>query len=163
MRLYLFGMPPFDHDIALVQLQPDGTVDRLLTRGEAAGHELPLGAEEVAVVQDVAKLRRDELVPQRPDVPIEREALDVHVRHAEDRRSRGFVATPTLHADEPILNDVDSPNAMSARGCVERKENVDAVGVRRRCASAFGEDDFDGEAGLEVDGEAFGLFGCVFG
>ena len=83
----LRGRPALDDDVALVQLQADDAVHGALARGDRAGHELALGREEVAVVEDAAELDGDELVAERADVAVEREALEVDVRGAQDRRA----------------------------------------------------------------------------
>ena len=153
----LCGRPALDDDVALVQLQADDAVHGALARGDRAGHELALGREEVAVVEDAAELDGDELVAQRADVAVEREALEVDVRGAQDRRAGRLVAPARLDADEAVLDDVDAPDAVLAPERVEREEDLDRVGVRlgpRR--------DLDREPGLELDRDALGGGGRVF-
>lgn len=112
----------------------------------------------MAVVQDAAKLDRRELVAQRADVAVEREALEVDVSRTQDRCARRLVAAARLDADEAVLDDVNAPNTVLAPERVQRVEDVDGVGVRFLAGG-----DLDGEAGLELDGNALGRGGRVLG
>ncbi len=63
-----------DDDVALVELDADDTVDRLLRGGHGGHDKFSLGREEEAVVEDVGKVGGDELVSERSDVAVERHA-----------------------------------------------------------------------------------------
>ena len=88
MSTDLIGQTTLDDNVALVELQTHNTVDSLLARWDRADDELALGREPMAVVQDAAQLDGDELVAERAYVPVEREALEVHVRRAQDGCAR---------------------------------------------------------------------------
>ena len=114
----------------------------------------------MTVVQDTAQLNRGELVPERADVAVEREALDVHVGDAEDGRGGGLVAAAGLDADETVLDDVDTADAVLARERVEREEHVDGVGV---LLLLRGDGHLDGEPARELDRDALGRVWRVLG
>lgn len=154
----LVGGSALDDDVALVKLEADDTVDGALARGDGADDKLTLGREPVAVVEDAAELDGDELVAQGADVPVEGEALEVDVRGAQDRRRGRLVASARLDADETVLDDVDAADTVLARERVEGEEDLDAVGV-----GLVASGDLDGETALELDGNALGLLGRVFG
>ncbi len=82
----------------------------------------------MAIVQDLAKLRRDKLVAQAADVAVERQALNVHVCDAQDGCAGALVAPTRLDADEAVLDNVDPPDAVLPREGVEREENLHGVG-----------------------------------
>lgn len=157
---YLLGRSALDNNVALVELQADETVDGALAGGDRGDDELALGCEPVAIVEDPAKLDGDELVAERANIAVEREALDVHVCDAKDGRCGGLVASARLDADEAVLDDVDASNAVLASQRVELKEHVDRVRV---LFVLGGDGDLHGQALLELDGNAFRGSGSVFG
>ena len=115
----------------------------------------------MAIVQDPAQLDRHKLIAERAHVPVERQPLQIDMRRAEDRRAGGFVAPAAFDANEPILDDVDPADAVLPSEGVEGKENVNGVGVG--LVVLVGESNFDGEPGDELDGDALGDLGRVFG
>lgn len=126
--MYLVGESSLDRNVSLVQLEPDGSVDGPLRRRNGGGDKLPLGREEVTVVEDVGEGGGDELVSERSDVPVEGETLEVHVRDSEDGRSGGLVASSRLDSDEPVLDNVDSSDPVLSGERVEGEEDLDRVG-----------------------------------
>jgi len=150
--------PALNGDIALIEAEPDGSIDSPLAAWDSAGNKLPLGAEEVAVVENLGKVVGDELIPQGTDVPVESQALDVHMGYAEDGSGGGLVATTALDANEAVLYDVDAADTISTSGGVESEEDVDGIGVG---ILIIGKDDFDRETALKLDGETFWSVGSI--
>ena len=71
------------------------------------------------------------------------------MRNTQDCRSRGLVAPPRFDPDEPIFNDIDSPNTMFSAKRIKSEEDLDGVGDRfvllgQKC-------DFDRQTSLEFD------------
>lgn len=149
-----------DDDAALVQLQPNLPVHSPLRRGNSTSDELPLRGEEVAVVQDFGQLDGEELVPQRPDVPVERQALKVDVGGTEDGGSGSLVTSTRLDTDEPVLDDINAADSVLPAESVEDVEHLHGVGVG---LGVDGGGELGGETGFELDDDALGLGGCVLG
>lgn len=103
---YLVGETTLDNDIALVQFQSDRAIHRSLTRRNAARHELAFGAEEVSIVEDTTELNRDKFIAESSDVPIKRQPLEIHVRHAKDSSGRRLIAPSRFDPNEAILDDI---------------------------------------------------------
>ena len=74
------------------------------------------------------------------DLAIERDRLDRSVGPQHDGAARGLVGATTLHADEAVLDDVETTDAVLTAETVE-----------------FGED-FGRSHGLAVDGDDVALF-----
>lgn len=145
----LGGASAFHDNIALVKLQPYESVHGPLARGDGACDELPLRSEEVAVVEDAAELDCDKLIPQRTDVAVKRQSLDVHVCSAQDGRSGSLVASPRLDSNEPVLDNVDAPDPVLPAQRVELVEYLNSVGDLLVLLRQQG--DFDGQARFELD------------
>ena len=154
---HLVRVPSLDNDIPLEQLQPNHPIHSPLTRRNRARQKLTLRRKEMSIVQHPPQLDRQKLVSERTHVAIEREPLEVHVRHAEDGRARGLVAPPGFHADEPVLDDVDPADTVFPRERVQLEEYVNGV---RECLVGGG--DLDGETALELDGDAIRVGGRLF-
>lgn len=159
---HLVRCSTLDNDIALVELEPNGTVDCALACRDAAGHELAFGTEEVAIVQDLAELHCDELVSQGADVPVEGQSLDVHVCHTKDGSTGRLVATTALDTNETVLDDVNSANTVAASSCIEGEEDIDTVGVGGLRVGCIAENDLHRKATFKLDGEALRLVRSVF-
>ena len=112
----------------------------------------------MTIIQNPTEPDRDELVAERAHVAVEREPFEVDVRHPEDGRARGLVAPSGLDPDEPVLDNVSPADAVLPREQVERREDVNGVGVRL----AVGGGDFDGETGLELNVDVIGFRGGGF-
>ena len=92
----------------------------------------------MTIVQDLAQLWRDELVPQTTNVAVEGESLNINVRCAKDRGAWALVTSARLHADEAVLDDVDATDTVLARKRVECEEDLDAVGPCLRAGDDLG-------------------------
>lgn len=132
IQLLGLAAPTEYNGVALVQAQTDLAVDRLLGRDDAGLEELALGGEIQAVVEDAGVGDGDELVAEGADFTVERQAFDVDVGVAEDREARGLVAASGFDADESVLDDVDSADAVLAGEGVGREEELGGVGLGSR-------------------------------
>ena len=118
------GDTSLDDNVAAEKSKADATVDGDLALLQAALNEQALGGEPVSVVEDLGELSRDESVPKCANVAVEREALEVHVRLAKDRRRGALVASTRLDADEAVLDNVATSDTVLARESVDRKSVV---------------------------------------
>lgn len=86
------------------------------------------------------------------------------MRRAEDGRARGFVAPAGFDTDEAVFDDIDPSDAVFPRERVELEKDVDIIGVGLAAlvVGSGGDGELDRETGLELDGDAVGLRGCVF-
>jgi hypothetical protein len=160
VELLRVGRTSLDDDVSLDEREPDYSIDGLLARLQAAHDELPLRAEPEAVVQDLAQLGRHEAVPERTDVAVEREALEVHVSLAQDGRAWRLVATPRLDANESVLDNVDAADTVLAGERVEGEEDGDGFSDRRLGRPSDSER--SGDAFRKGKGDAVGSRGSVF-
>lgn len=154
---YLIRRPPLNDHITLDQSQPNNPIHSPLTGWNRTNHELPLRREEMSIIQDPAQLDRDELVPQRPNIPVQRQSLKVDMRGTKDSSTRRFVASTGLNANEPVLDDIDTSDTVFPSQRIESEEDLDRVGV---LLSAL-DGELRGQAGLEGDGNTFGSGGRV--
>jgi hypothetical protein len=155
----LVGRPSLDDAVALVELELDLSVDGPLTGRDGGGQEFTLGGEEVTVVEDPGEFDGDELITERTDVPVQGHSLEVHVGNPQDGRTRGFVTTPRLDADESVLDNVDPADSVLPGERVELQKDLDGVGVD---GSGAGDGDLGGQTSLELDDDLLGLVGGVF-
>lgn len=157
---YLVRGATFHDDVALVQFEAHDTVDGALAGRNGAHNKFTLGREPVPVVKNSAELNGDELVAEGTDVPVERQTFNIHMCDPEDRSGGRLVAPTRLDADEPVLDNVNTADAVFAGECVEREEDVHCVGV---CLILFRHYHLHGKTGLELDRDALGRIGRVFG
>ena len=119
----LLRVSALNHYVAFVQLQPHNAINSSLTRRDSTCHKLPLRCEEMSIVQDPTEFDSDELIPQRADVPVKGEALNIQMRNTEDSSSRGLVAPSGFDADESVLDDIDTSNTMLPSKSIQSKED----------------------------------------
>lgn len=150
----LLGLTALDDDVALVELEPDDTVDGPLGGRDRAGDELALGGEEVTVVEDSAERDGGELVTESTDVPVKGETLEVNVGGAEDSGAGGLVASARLDTDESVLDDIDTADTVLPAEGVQGIEDIDGVGV-----DLVVSDNLDGETGLKLNRDTLGSGG----
>ena len=127
-----------------------------MRRDDAALEELALGREVQPVVQHAGVRDGDELVAERADLAVERQAFDVDVRVAQDREAGGLVAAARFDADEAVLDDVDAADAVFAGEGVGGEEEFGGVGFR----AGRGRADRDGDTFLELNRHVLGFVGC---
>jgi len=156
----LGALSAFDDNIALVELQPDEAIDGPLAGRDAAGDELPFWGEEMSVIKDSAEFDGDELISQSSDIPVQGKTLKVDVGSTQDGSAGRLVASAGLDTNETVLDDIDPSNTVFPAKCVQGKEDLYSVGVG---FILLWHVDLDGYAGFELDGNAFGLGGCIFG
>jgi hypothetical protein len=147
---HLIGEATFDNDIALVQLQSNGTVDSSLTGGDRCGDELSLRAKEVAVVENSAEFDGDELVSKRSNVSIHRQTFEIHMRNSEDCRSGRLIASSRLDTDESVFDNVDTADTVFSGKLVQRQENFNAISE-----GLLSGGDFNGKTVLEFNADGF--------
>ena len=105
----------------------------------------------MTVIQNPAQLNGHELIAEGSDVPVECETLDIHVGYSEDSRSWALVAPTGLYADEPVLNDIDSSDAVFTPEGIESIENVNGIGV-----DLVADGELDRKALFKVEGDLIG-------
>lgn len=155
---YLLRFTTLNDDVTLVELQLDDTIDGPLAGRNGASDELPLRSEEVTVIEDSAESDSGELVTQSTDVPVKSQSLQIDMGSSEDGGSRRLVAPTGLDTDESVLDDVDTADTVFPAEGVEGEEDLDGVGD---FLGVGGDDEFDGEAGLELDSDAFGVLRSI--
>ena len=115
---------------------------------------LALRREPEAVVDQLG-IARCQLVLQMRGAAIERQLLDAAVREVIDRAAGSLVHPAALHADEPVLDEVETADAVSTAIVVER---------RQQCGRAHAlAVDRDAVAALEIDRDVFRRVGRVLG
>src|SRR5262249_8674628 len=128
--------------MALVELELDRSGHELLRRVDGGLQHLALGREPEAVVDQLAVFMH-ELVLAVGCAAIERDGFDPTVRGEQDGAAGGLVHAARLHADEAILDEIESPDAVSTSERVEVGEHLrgrEPLAVER-----------DGVAALELD------------
>jgi hypothetical protein len=105
----------------------------------------------VTVVQNPAQLDGHELIAESPDVPIERETLDVHVGHSEDGRSWSLITSTGLDTDESVLDDVNPSDTVLTPEGIKGVKHVNGIGVR--LVAVRKDSELDGKALFELDGD----------
>ena len=66
----LGALTTLNNNVAYVQFQSNQPINGPLARWDRASNELPLGSEEVTIVQDSTELDGCELVSQSTDIPV---------------------------------------------------------------------------------------------
>lgn len=160
MTAHLGAFPTLNNGVSLVELQPHQSINSPLTCRDSTGDELSLWSEEVAVVEDTTKLDCHELVPERSHIPVQGQAFQIHVRHAQDGGTRRLVATAGLDSDKTIFDNIDPADAVLPPERVQRVEDVHGIGVRLFVIRHF---DFNGESSFKLDGDALRCLGRIFG
>jgi hypothetical protein len=98
------------------------------------------------------------LVAQVADLCVHDETLKIEMGETEDGHGGRVVAATGLEADETVLDNVDTTDAVVETELVQRNEELNGVGV-----CLLGCDDLGGNTLLEVYGDVGGLVGCVEG
>ena len=115
--------------------------------GEGA-EGLPQGGEPLAVVHQVREVHR-QLALHVGGVLVYRNHFQALVCLIQNRAAGGFVDAPVLHADQPVLHDVQKADAVFPAQLVELADNVAGLhflAVHRH-----------GDAFFKVDGHISGL------
>ena len=128
-----------DVDVALEELEPHHTADEFLAVVDGDLQHLALGTPPEAVVDQLGVLRHERILEVR-DFTVEGDRLDRPVGPQHDGAARGLIGATTLHADEAVLDDVETTDAVLTAETVELGE------------------DFGRSHGLTVDGDDVALF-----
>ena len=155
----LGALTTLDDDVAFVQFQSNQPVNGPLARWDRASNELPLGSEEVTIVQDSTELDGGELVSQSTDIPVQGKTLNVNMGDSQNGCTRRFVASSRLDTDESILDDIDSTNTVFPAQSVECQEDLYTISV---LFCFLRHHDFDGKTAFEFNGDALGSLWGVF-
>ena len=105
-------------DVALVEAELDLAGDVLLGLVDEGGERLAQRGVPLAVVDQLAEGDGQLLLLVHGHL-VEAERLEVLVRGVEDGAARGLVDAAALHADEPVLHDVEQADAVGAAKLVE--------------------------------------------
>src|SRR3990167_8632486 len=116
--------PAGQYNIALIYLESYRT-GHVLLRFLDRGHEhVHFGRIPESVVYELRD-PGDERVPQMHDFPVHSQRFERPVSGVEYRAARGFVDPAGLHADEPVLDQIDPSHAVCPAYLVERREEID--------------------------------------
>ena len=157
--IYLSTFTAHNDHIAPVELKPDFSIHSPLARRNRSSDELALWCEEVTIVEDPTELHSRELVPQSTNVSVKRQALQIDMSGTKDGRSWWFVASTRFHADEAVLNDVDTANAVLSSERIKGEEYLHAVSV---LLSLRGYSHTDWKTALEFDSNTFWIIRRIF-
>ncbi len=113
----------------------------------------------MSVVQNSAQSNGCELITESTDVAVQGKALKIHMSDTQDGSSWRFVASTGLDTDEPVLDDIDTANAMLPAEGVQGNKDIDGVSVNLVILRHV---DLHGETALELDCDLFGLSGGIF-
>ena len=117
------GAPAATLDIALEQLQANIAAHVLLAVVDGDLEHLALGAPPKPVVNQL-RILRHERVLEMGHLTVEGDRLDRPVSPQHDRPPRRLVGTPALHADEPVLDNVEATDAIFPTQPVEFGQNL---------------------------------------
>ncbi|MND97227.1 hypothetical protein D3C80_895430 [compost metagenome] len=160
-----------DRGVALVELDADHARDLLLALVDGGLQHLALGREPEAVVDEVGVFDR-QFVLQVHGAAVQGDGLDAAVGGQQDRAAGGLIDAARLHADEAVLDQVQTTDAVVVAVLVQRGQQgrrrhgfaVDRDGVA--LFKADGDDGGDVRGGFRRDGalvhELGGLDGGVF-
>src|SRR5215472_7330920 len=95
-----------DSGEALIELQPDRTLDMLLALVDEGLQHLALGREPEAVIDELG-VARHQLVLEVRGAAIQGDALDAAMRRLQDGAARRLIDAARLHADEAVLDEVE--------------------------------------------------------
>src|SRR5262245_49743252 len=110
-----------DNDVALIELEPDLAFDMLLALIDQRLQHLAIGREPEAVIDELG-IARHQLILEMHRLAVERERLDRPVRDVEYGTARRLVDAARLHADEAVLDEIDTPDAILLAVSVELGE-----------------------------------------
>src|SRR4029450_4569049 len=102
---------PNDDDIAFVELEPDLALDMLLALIDQRLKHLALWREPEAVIDELGVARHQRILEMH-GLAVEGERLDRSVRDVENGAAGSFVDAARLHADEPVLDEIDAADAV---------------------------------------------------
>jgi len=108
----------------------------------------------VSIVQDSAQLDGGELISQSTDISVQSKAFKINMSDAQDSGAWRFVAPSRFHADESVLDDVNSSDTVFPAESIQREEDLDGIGVVF-CLSRDG--NFDWKPTLKFDGDSLGF------
>ena len=114
---------------SLVQLEAYPPVDVLLRMVDQHLQCAPLGTPPIAVV-DEARVPRHQVVLEMRDFTIERDRLDGAMALQHDRAAGRFVATPRLHSNIAVFDEIEAADAVLAAQPVQFSQD----GGRRQCS-----------------------------
>jgi hypothetical protein len=83
----------------------------LLAAVDRGLQHLALGREPEAVIDQLG-IARHQLVLEMGSTPVERDRFDRAVGSQQDRAARGFVDAAGLHADEAVLDEIETADAV---------------------------------------------------
>src|SRR5260370_20352278 len=113
------GRPPADDsDRSLVELQPHDAFDILLALVDQRLQHFALGGEPEAVVDQLG-IARHHLVLEMRRTAVEGQALDPAMRRLQDRAARRLIDAARLHADKPVLDEIEPADPMLAAELVQ--------------------------------------------
>lgn len=121
------GPAPKDTERALVSPAAHGAIYIFLRGNDALRQELALGRKVHAVVQQLGKVERDELVTECAHLAVQDKTLEVHVRGAQHGQAGSLVAAARLESNEAILDNVDTTNSIPAGNGIGSQKQVDRV------------------------------------
>ena len=155
----LRALTTLNDDITFVQFQSNQPVNGPLARWNRASDELPLGGEEVAIVQNSTKLDGGELVSQSTDIPVQGKTLQINMSDSQNGCTRRFVASSRFDTDESILDDIGSTNTVFPAQSVKCREDVYSIS---ELFLIIRHHDFDGKTAFEFNGNALGSLWSFF-
>lgn len=120
--------------------------------------QLALRAEVHAVVKLASPRDGDELITELTDLGVHDKTLKVKMSKASNGKTGGIVAATGLETDETVLNDINTANTVVVTNLVEELEELNGASGLLAI-----DDDLDGDALLEVNGELLGSVGGVLG
>src|SRR5262245_53551002 len=102
--------PPDHSGVALIELEPHRAADILLALVDERLKHLALRAEPEAVIDQLG-IARHQLVLEMAGAAIERDAFDTAMGGMKDRAARCLIDAAALHADEPVLDQIEAADA----------------------------------------------------
>lgn len=116
-----------DNKASLVDAASNLPIDILLAGNDRLLQELAFRREVQTVVQDLSVVESDELVTKSANLTVENKALEIDVRRTEAGQTRSLIAATGLEANEAILNNVDTSNAVSASNGIGFQEELNCI------------------------------------
>jgi hypothetical protein len=157
IQILRLALPSKRKAASLVASSPDKSVHSLLTRFKRRTQILTFRRKVSPIIQNLAKVESDELIPEGPDFTIQRQTFKVDVHVPQQREARGLV-TPTGFERACITRfyDINSADPVATGDGVGFEEQFKGLGDGFALRL-----EFDGETLFKVDNEIFGGVGCV--